>query len=163
MSIDCDFLFACTHVQGKYKRSTCPVCLSTGFYFDMVIDTSGNPVEMSGVNKTVQGVTHLLLTEEKTYADYNKPEYGSRTLRYIGNKNMDENRLKYQVLRDIQYYMQIKEIQQFIYANISVDEVIRQIVGVKTRNTADEQSVELALLIGDESKLQFFKFSKFQV
>lgn len=163
MSRDAAFLHPCSHVNGKYTSNNCVVCQGTNFYFDIVLTQNGSPLEVTGVNKTVQGLTHLLLTEENTYTDYGYPEYGSKVFRFVGTKNLVENRLKFQVIRDIQYFNSIKNTQHLSFGNLTSDELIRQIIGVQTTNTADEQAVSLSLLIGDSDTLQFFKVSQFTV
>lgn len=156
-------LAPCAHVSGKYSRTNCPVCEGRGFYFDVRLDQAGSVLPIEGLNKTVQGLTHLLLSEENTFAAYGYPEYGSRALRFIGSKNLDENRLRFQVLRDIQYYVSLKERQNFEYNNITDNEVIRQIIGIETTSTADEQSVSVAALIGSDDRIQFFEVQQFSV
>ena len=160
MSIDADFLHPCSHVNGKYTLNTCPVCDSLGFYFDLVLGQNGSPVPVSGELKTVQGLVHLFMTDEGTYTEYGYGEYGTKLSRFIGTKNLDENRARFQVLRDIKYYQDIKIRQNFLFGNIDSSEVIRQILSIKTLNTEDEQRVDVTAIIGDNNTPQYFKFDK---
>ena len=160
MSIDADFLKPCTHVNGKYIISNCPVCHSLGFYFDIVIDQTRSPVKLSGELKTIQGLAHLLLTDEGTYLAYDYPEYGTKLSRFIGTKNIDENRARFQVLRDLKYYMDVKIRQNFLFANIDSSEVLKQILSISTLNTEDEQRVDVTAIIGDNTRPQYFKLSR---
>lgn len=160
MSIDADFLIPCTHANGKYTLSECPVCDSLGFYFDLVIDQNRSPVKLGGELKTVQGLIHLFMTDEGAFTDYGYAEYGTKLSRFIGTKNLDENRARFQVLRDIKYYMELKVRQNFLFGNVDSSEVVRQILSIKSLNTEDEQRVDVTAIIGDNNTPKYFKVNK---
>lgn len=162
MSIDYDMVFPCNHVNGEFMISNCPVCLGTAFYFDLYLQQNGEPKIVEGVNKVVQEVIHIFAHEENTFKDYGYPEYGSKLLRFVGSKNVIQLRVRFQVLRDLQYLFSIKSDQHRKFRNVDRSELITQIVAIKTANEVDLQSVELSAMIGDSKTLQVFSVRKFR-
>lgn len=154
MSIDVDMLFPDPTDKAGFGQ---------GFYWDLVLDQSGNPIQLDGVNKFVQGTVHLLSTDESAYADYGYPEYGSKFRRYIGTKNTSDVRLKYQVFRDLQYYSDVKAKQHETYNNIDLKELITQLIAVELVENVDEQSVTITAQVGDEDTLQFLTLDRFSL
>lgn len=152
MSIDVDMLMPDPSNKAGFGQ---------GFYWDLVLDQSGNPIQLDGVNKFVQGTVHLLSTDEQAFADYGYPEYGSKFRRYIGTKNTSDVRLKYQVFRDLQYYSDVKAKQHETYNNIDLKELITQLIAVELIENVDEQSVTVTAQVGDEDTLQFLKIDRY--
>lgn len=152
VSIDANFVHVCTHATGKYLLADCPVCFGSGFYFDLVLNQSGSPVQLSGDLKVAQGLIHLLRTDLGTFSDYGYSDYGTQLSRFIGAKNLDDNRTRFQVLRDLMYYTSVKNAQQAAYQNITYDETIQQVVGVDVVSTEDTQSVVLSICVGDSNQ-----------
>ena len=163
MSVDADMISICECVKqnGGKVGANCTICEGVGYYFDLVIDQNGSPTLVKGVNKVAQEIIHHFTTDEGDYVDYGYPEYGSRLRRFIGAKNLNENQVRFQVLRDLQYLTEVKEIQHSRFGNITSDEVMRQIIAVDLVNTVDEQSVGLSAIVGDEENPQYLKLDKF--
>jgi len=126
-----------------------------------VIQQTGQMLTIDGLNKVVQEIVHIFAHDEGTFSDYGYPDYGSKLLRFVGSKNANELRLRFQVLRDLQYWNQIKESQHRRFGNIDAKELIRQIVSIKFVNDIDTQSIELSAFVGDETELQFFTIRRF--
>lgn len=163
MSCDFQVLKPCKHVEGRYDSDNCVVCLGTNFYFDIVLTQFGEPTLARGLIKAVQEIIHLFRNEPGTFGDYGYPEYGSQIYKFIGSKNLLPQRLKVQVLDDLNYITNIKERQQQQFRNIDSSELIKDIVGIKTSFQVDEQSVELSCIIGDTDTVQFFPIGQFRI
>lgn len=161
MSEDIAGLKSCTHVRNKYTLSSCPVCLGKGFYFDIVLSQNGQLQTTSGLGKVVQGLTHLLATDEGAFVDYGYSDYGSRLRSFIGSKNLSETGARFQVLKDLEYYMGVKELQHRRFQNITEDELINDIVSIDTQNSVDEQKVSIQFRIGNSSDITFLSFNEF--
>lgn len=160
MSIDLLGSRACTHVSGKYLISNCPVCSGSGFYFDINLNQNGDLDTVLGLNKVVQGISHLITSSENQYRDYGYADYGSRLRKFIGSKNLSDTRLKFQVLKDLELYTKIKEAQQARFKNITADEVIQDVVLIDATLSSDTQSVKIGLRIGESDKVEFLNIKQ---
>lgn len=163
MSADLLGIKQCSHVNDKYSLSNCPVCSGSGLYFDLVLTQVADFSTVNGINKLIQGVTHLLSSQEGQYSDYGYVDYGSRVKKFIGSKNLSETRAKFQILKDLQYYTAVKEQQNRLYNNITADEIIEDVVSIETVNTADEQTVKLQLRVGSTDQIQYFNVTQFKL
>lgn len=156
MSADFLMMRSCPHVNGTYTSANCPVCSGVNYFFDITLTQNGDLQKITGVDKVVQEIVHMFKTDEGEYSDYGYSDYGSRINRFIGSKNNSEVRLRFQVLRDIEYITKKKERQHRKFSNITVDEVIQQIVSIDIENTVDEQKVKLSAVIGGDDNLKTF-------
>lgn len=163
MSVDFLSIKECTHLNGRYELSSCPVCLQAGWYQDFVLNGSGDAATVEGSNKVIQEVVTLLETDLMTYSDYEYPDYGSRALKYIGSKNNSDARLKFQVLRDLNYLVQLKEDQQNKYNNVTDSELILDLVSIEFNQVADSQTLEIGLVMGDSDNIELIRLGNFKL
>lgn len=161
MSVDLLGLTNCKHVSGSFTVNNCPVCSGAGFFFDLNLNQNGDLDTVSGLNKTVQGISHLLTSEENEYVDYGYADYGSRLKKFIGSKNLSNTRLRFQILQDLSLYTRIKESQHFKFKNITTDEIIQDVLLIDVQASSDTQSINLGLRIGDSEKVEFLSINQF--
>jgi hypothetical protein len=65
-------------------------------------------------------------------------------------------------LRDLNYLVTLKSEQETLYGNVDESEIITDVVSIKSENLADEQTLELGLVLGNDDNVELINLGTFR-
>ena len=141
---DVQLKHVCNHklTDTQYTISTCPRCLSTGYYYDIRFNEAGKPLEVKLVDKLVQTLEKFVLTENNDF----HPEVAINVQQWLGESPISEIKaiIKFELSKSL---ITLMETQRGV-PNLSSETQIASIDSIEVFADADNpDSLDYAVTI----------------
>jgi hypothetical protein len=132
----------CSHKlsSGTYRLSNCPRCLSTGYYYDIKFNETGQLVTIPLIEQLAQILEKLAITEENKF----HPEIAVNITKWLGNFSIPEirNAIKFDLLKSL---MVLQEAQKGV-SNLSGEVQIGRVDSVEVYENPDDNTSAIYII-----------------